>query len=183
MGQYYSIVNIDKGEFINPNEFGDGVKLLEFGSEGCGTMTGLSILLASGNGRGGGDLYRNTCLGEDIDLRKNLHLEMLGEFSDGKGGKCRIIAPKIAGSWAGDRIVVAGDYADPGVHVPVDRPLSEKERDAINNRYVDWKAKEIKTTKDMTLQDFADINFKDISKDVVKAMRFDSFLDGCLGKT
>jgi len=56
MGQYYIIVNLDKKEYLKPHEFGDGAKLLEFGSSGDGTMLGLAILLAHGNNRGGGDL-------------------------------------------------------------------------------------------------------------------------------
>ena len=36
--------------------FGDGLKLLEFASSSCATMTALAILLADGNNRGGGDL-------------------------------------------------------------------------------------------------------------------------------
>lgn len=82
MGQYYVIANLDKKQYLHPHRFGDGLKLLEFGASGQGTMTGLAILLASGNGRGGGDLHS-----ED----------------------------PIIGSWAGDRIVVTGDYADPGL--------------------------------------------------------------------
>lgn len=81
MGQYYLLVNCTKKQFIKPHDFGDGAKLLEFGSSGCGVMTGLAILLASRNGRGGGDL-RST--------------------------------DPVVGSWAGDAIVIAGDYGDEG---------------------------------------------------------------------
>tara|TARA_Y100000310_G_C20669719_1_gene809581 strand:- start:1759 stop:2151 length:393 start_codon:yes stop_codon:yes gene_type:complete len=81
MGQYYYVVNLDKEEYIHPHKMGDGLKLLEFGCSRNGTMTALAILLADGNGRGGGDLRSNS---------------------------------SIIGSWAGDRIVVAGDYADDG---------------------------------------------------------------------
>ncbi len=84
MGQYYLIVNLDKEGYIEPHDFGDGAKLMEFGNSEEGTMTGLAILLADGNGRGGGDLRTNK---------------------------------EIVGSWAGDRIVVAGDYADDGKFV------------------------------------------------------------------
>lgn len=87
MGQSYYIVNVDKEQFIRPHKFGDGYKLLEFGPSGHGTMLALSVLLADGNGRGGGDLQGV----EDLD---------------------------IVGSWAGDRIVIAGDYADGGHFVP-----------------------------------------------------------------
>ncbi len=81
MGQYYRIVNLDKREYIKPHDFAEGAKLLEFGCDGGSTMTALAILLADGNGRGGGDLKSDD---------------------------------PIIGSWAGDRIVIAGDYADPG---------------------------------------------------------------------
>jgi hypothetical protein len=81
MGQYYKIVNLDRQEYLNPWEFGDGQKLMEFGCSGGGAMAGLAILLANSNGRGGGDLRSDN---------------------------------PIIGSWAGDRIVIAGDYAEIG---------------------------------------------------------------------
>ena len=80
MGQYYLIVNPDKQQYLEPHNFNDGAKLTEFGSSGDGVMFGLAVLLADGNGRGGGDV----------------------SSSD----------DEIIGSWSGDRIVVAGDYAD-----------------------------------------------------------------------
>lgn len=84
MGQYYVIANNDKREFIDPHVFGSGVKLMEFSGDSNGSMMGLAILLASSNGQGGGDL----------------HLPTDSNFDD------------IPGRWAGDRIVVAGDYDD-----------------------------------------------------------------------
>ena len=81
MGQYYFVVNVDKKEFLHPHHFMDGLKLVEFGSSGNGTMYGLAALLANSNGRGGGDI-------------RSEH--------------------KIVGRWAGDRIVIAGDYAKAG---------------------------------------------------------------------
>lgn len=56
MGQYHLIVNLDKQQYIHPHNFNDGLKLLEFGCSGSGAMTGLAILLADSNNRGGGDL-------------------------------------------------------------------------------------------------------------------------------
>jgi hypothetical protein len=79
MGQYYYVVNVTKKQYLHPHDFGDGLKLMEFGASGDGTMMGLAALLADGNGRGGGDVRS-----------KN----------------------QIIGSWAGDQIVIAGDYAD-----------------------------------------------------------------------
>ena len=91
MGQYYKIVNIKKKQYISPYIFGDGSKLMEFSMSANGALAGLSILLADGNGRGGGDLHSEN---------------------------------DIVGSWAGDNIVVAGDYADDGKFVKeVDRNL------------------------------------------------------------
>jgi hypothetical protein len=57
MGQYYRVANITKKQFIHPYKFDDGLKLMEFGASGGGTMMGLAVLLAVGNGRGGGDLH------------------------------------------------------------------------------------------------------------------------------
>lgn len=87
MGQYYYPVNVTKRQFIHPHKFSDGLKLMEFGAGGEGTMLALAVLLADGNGRGGGDI-----LGVD-DL-------------------------PVVGSWAGDQIVLSGDYSDPGKFVP-----------------------------------------------------------------
>ena len=57
MGQYYKIVNIKKKQYITPHTFGDGAKLMEFSMSANGVLAGLAILLADGNGRGGGDLH------------------------------------------------------------------------------------------------------------------------------
>ena len=84
MGQYYKIVNIKKKQYISPYIFGDGSKLMEFSMSANGVLAGLAILLADGNGRGGGDLHSEN---------------------------------DMVGSWSGDNIVVAGDYADAGKFV------------------------------------------------------------------
>ena len=83
MGQYYKVVNITKKEFISPWTFDDGAKLVEFGASGEGTMFALAALLSDGNGRGGGDI-----------------------MSDNNNDN------SLIGSWAGDKIVISGDYAD-----------------------------------------------------------------------
>lgn len=86
MGQYYKIVNVKKKQYITPHTFGDGAKLMEFSMSASGVLAGLAILLADGNGRGGGDLNSEN---------------------------------EIVGSWAGDNIVIAGDYADTGKFVKI----------------------------------------------------------------
>jgi hypothetical protein len=79
MGQYHFPVNLDKKQYLNAHDFGDGLKLHEFGCSADGTLTALTYLLAPCAGRGGGD------------------------WEPGK----------LAGSWAGDRIAIIGDYAEP----------------------------------------------------------------------
>lgn len=81
MGQSYIIVNVTKKEYLSAYPFGDFPKLMEFGTSGMGTMTGLAILLADGNGDNGGDITIDPVSG-------------------------------IVGRWAGDSIIVAGEYAD-----------------------------------------------------------------------
>ena len=55
MSQYHFVFNLDKHEFINPHELGDGLTLREFGMWSGGTMTALAVLLAVSDGRGNGD--------------------------------------------------------------------------------------------------------------------------------
>ena len=57
MGQYHVVVNLDKKEYLYSHDFGDGLKLREFGESAGGMMTGLAYLLAVSNGRGGGDVH------------------------------------------------------------------------------------------------------------------------------
>lgn len=85
LGQCYIIVNLDKKEYLAPNAFGDGDRLLEFGQSAGGTLFGLSALLVDGNGEGEKDIHTDN---------------------------------PLIGSWAGDRIVITGDYADEGKFLP-----------------------------------------------------------------
>lgn len=108
MGQYYKIVNVKKKQYITPHTFGDGAKLMEFSMSANGVLAGLAILLADGNGRGGGDLNSEN---------------------------------EIVGSWAGDNIVIAGDYADVGKFVKNPNEtlysISEEEGEDISLKVLD----------------------------------------------
>jgi len=117
MGQYYKVVNTTKGQTLTPHTFGSGAKLMEFSSDQMSIMQGLAILLADGNGRGGGDLYSEN---------------------------------PLVGSWAGDNIVVTGDYADEGKFVPV--------KDKKQNLY-----------------QYSDENFEDISYKVIECLCDDAW--------
>ena len=92
MGQYYKVVNTTKKQVMIPHTFGSGAKLMEFSGDQMSIMQGLAILLADGNGRGGGDLHSGN---------------------------------PIIGSWAGDSIVVAGDYADEGNFIENEDEMSK----------------------------------------------------------
>lgn len=82
MGQYWKPVNLDKREFLNPHDLGAGLKLWEQLAN-PGVGQALVVLLAVMPGpRGGGDFEP-------------------GNDPDG-----------MIGRWAGDRVVLVGDYAE-----------------------------------------------------------------------
>lgn len=80
MGQYYKIVNQTKKEYLHPHKFDTGFKLLEWLGTDIVSIA-LPLLLVNSNGRGGGDINEES-------------LQDSG----------------ILGSWAGDNIVISGDY-------------------------------------------------------------------------
>jgi hypothetical protein len=135
MGQYYITVNLDRREYLYPHKLGDGLKLMEFGCSSHGTLMALAVLLASGNGRGGGD--------------------------------CRSDSPMI-GSWAGNRIVIAGDYGDPGKFV---EPLTLAE--GQTGLEPGLPSQQTDTTEDgeaPNLYQHAKAHFTDISLDIRKVL-------------
>lgn len=143
MGQYYKIMNISKKEFLVPWTFNDGAKLLEFGASGRSTMLGLAILLAHGNGRGGGDLHSEN---------------------------------PIIGSWAGDRIIVSGDYDD-----FIDEVEFNKTGKLIFiNDSEEVKSKRKKNHKKFeglrNLYDIAAKDWKDVSIEVIYALIDDGYI-------
>ena len=104
MGQYYKIVNLTKRQWLSSHTFGDGLKLMEFGASGGGMMMAFAPLLADGNGRGGGDIFSSKYRREErkyVD-KKRKSFPQAEKFNS-----------PLIGSWAGDRIIIAGDYADP----------------------------------------------------------------------
>jgi hypothetical protein len=188
MTQFFKIVNIDKKEFIEPSKMGHTYNLTNLSEKECGAAAALAVLLASGNGRGGGDLAWTGCEGEkgwipDISKRKHLRLE--STFNAG-GKECETVVPKIAGRWAGDRVVVAGDYGDKGAFMP-SRPFTSDEIKWLasdRSMPVEEVKKEFKTTSDINLYHItsASKSYKDVTKDVLKAMSFDPAWKSCIKK-
>jgi hypothetical protein len=99
MGQYHLVINLDKKQYLHPCRLGDGQKLLEF-ADGGATVIALALLLAQDNGRGIGDLH---VAPPDAPLERWE-----------RNGFERVRTPHahLVGSWARDRIVIAGDYGD-----------------------------------------------------------------------
>jgi hypothetical protein len=148
MGQYYLTVNLDKKQFIHPHKLGDGLKLLEFGCSSNGTMTALAVLLADGNGRGGGDLH---------------------------------VEDPIIGSWAGDRIVVAGDYADNGRFVT--KETEKAWRKVLTPEERKWRKEHGQARHRPNLFYVAEETFEDISEKVIDVLRQDEYIRESLVET
>lgn len=144
VGQYYYIVNTAKRQYLHAHKFGDGLKLMEFGSSGSGTMMALAVLLADGNGRGGGDLH---------------------------------CASPLIGSWAGDPIVIAGDYADDGKHVPPADIVAYRNVAAKNNAILEWCTAKGKKLDDLVpnLYTVAAECYEDISDQIILALCDDPY--------
>lgn len=155
MGQYYYIVNLDKKQYLHPHKFDDGLKLMEFGQSAGGTLLGLTILLADGNGRGGGDLMCNK-------VRKARDAYIKGK---------RKAQPNyedngdLVGSWAGDRIVIAGDYADPGKFI---ESTAEKNLQAAAKKAY---AEGYQQKERVNLHSYAQEVFEDISCKVIAILK------------
>jgi hypothetical protein len=144
MGQYYLIVNAKKRQYLHPHKFQDGLKLMEFGASGSGTMMALAALLADGNGRGSGDL--------------------------------RSESPLI-GSWAGDPIVITGDYADAGKHVSAEEVAAYRATIAKDKDVIGWLANKRSKPEEVVpnLYLLASECYEDISDKVILALCDDAW--------
>jgi len=60
---YHLIVNIDKGEYLDPHAFGEGRHLREFGRTQSLVAAALVWLLSRSNGQGGGDVPAHILVG------------------------------------------------------------------------------------------------------------------------
>jgi hypothetical protein len=167
MGQYYLIVNVDKREYLDPHKFGEGAKLMEFGHSQSSILLALTVLLSNGNGRGGGDIFSSKFQEAQDKWEKAYR-----RYSDGKR-KTRPRYPDEKkynepwiGHWAGDRIVVAGDYGEPlrWIEDATDEQLQE----VANKCFSKGHNKKNK----VTLYHWAEYGptFKDISKKILEVL-------------
>jgi hypothetical protein len=109
MGQYWIPVNLDKKECISPHKLGSGLKLWEQLANYPGVGGALIVLTAAmPEPRGGGD----------FDMTSNWHgpERTFPEHNLSPGPMPTdypSIARQVIGRWAGDRIAIVGDYAEP----------------------------------------------------------------------
>lgn len=90
MGQYYTVANLDKKEFLYAHKMDSGLKFWEIVNSNIPRV--LAFLLWKSDGRGGGD----------------------GDVDDNE------LVKKYAGRWAQNRIVMIGDYDESGLYEQID---------------------------------------------------------------
>jgi hypothetical protein len=125
MGQYFRIVNLDKQEYIDP----DSNKLWELCANNEARL--LPWLLAKGP-QDGTSLSHTDRNGELIERRKgedfDAYIERVGEEANVPIGQGRFKTP---GRWAGDRVVVVGDYDESGLYQRAKKEFKEISAEVI----------------------------------------------------
>lgn len=141
MGQYFCIINLDREEFLDPYDFNEGGKLSEFSNDAGGVLQALALLTSNGNGNGGGDLCRvvqwpvaepNPPADYEPAPWEEIKAEWEAGVTSPTGYRSRILVPTLAGTWAGDRIVTAGDYGEDGKFIPTRDLLRGLEADLLD---------------------------------------------------
>lgn len=110
MGQYFKAVNLDRKEVVCPWCLGGGAKLWEWAANAYGSV--FTLLLRKSSGGGGGDygsLPTQFLSFEDgaESIEKAVAAGVARE-----GQPFELPEDSIVGRWAGDRIVLVGDYDD-----------------------------------------------------------------------
>lgn len=106
LGQYWKVVNLDKKEILDPHKLGVGLKLGEQLGSGHGTPDALFILVtAMRDRRGGGDFdWDSNFYGPERTHDHHMGAPVIESYN--------AIAKRTIGRWAGDRIIVVGDYSE-----------------------------------------------------------------------
>lgn len=114
MGQYFKAVNLDKREVVCPWCLGGGAKLWEWAANSYGAV--FTLLLRRSSATGGGD-YRDPIppqarrveLGQCAEPAQAL-LGAIAQAVAAEGQPLPLSPDSIVGRWAGDRIILVGDY-------------------------------------------------------------------------
>ncbi|MEZ5942473.1 MAG: hypothetical protein R3C18_13855 [Planctomycetaceae bacterium] len=113
MGQYFKPVNTDKQEFVCPWCIGGGAKLWEWAVNRQGAI--FTLLLRQSSGTGGGDIGCSEP--QVIHMTDGMNIaDVIAAGVQREGHPISIPPESIIGRWAGDRIVLVGDYDDSGLY-------------------------------------------------------------------
>jgi hypothetical protein len=117
MGQYFKAANLDKKEVVCPWCIGGGAKLWEWAANSYGAI--FVLLLRQSSQTGGGDYRdpiprseRSVSVDDSDDPEKSRRSlqDAIGLAVAAEGMPTNIPADSIVGRWAGDRVVLVGDY-------------------------------------------------------------------------
>jgi hypothetical protein len=113
MGQYFKAMNLDKKEVVCPWCLHGGAKLWEWAASPQGAI--FTLLLRKSSGSGGGDYYGYRT--QELDLQdypegsaSEAMLHKLGAVVGMEGKPISPSPESVVGRWAGDRVVLVGDY-------------------------------------------------------------------------
>lgn len=116
MGQYFKAVNLDKREVVCPWCLGGGAKLWEWAANSYGAV--FTLLLRKSSATGGGD-YKDPLAPRPravvLDTRSPKDearsvASAIMEAVAAEGQPVDLAPDSIVGRWAGDRVVLIGDY-------------------------------------------------------------------------
>ncbi len=109
MGQYFQAVNTDKKEYVCPWCVGGGAKLWEWAANPHGAI--FTLLLRKSSAGGGGDYYGYRTQKIEFDgISKESLVDTIRSVSALEGQPVNAPEDSIVGRWAGDRVVLVGDY-------------------------------------------------------------------------
>jgi hypothetical protein len=116
MGQYFKAVNQDKKEVVCPWCLGGGAKLWEWAANPYGAI--FTLLLRKSSAGGGGDFYGYRTQTVELAAGSDPAVTLLAGVRHCvamEGQPVQEAAHPIAGRWAGDRVMLVGDYDDSGI--------------------------------------------------------------------
>jgi len=118
MGQYFKAVNLDRREVICPWCLGGGAKFFEWCSNIHGTVW--CFLLRKSTGCGGGDISNSNPIvvnidTEDVTEAHRIFQDAVNYALSCEGDPVQIPEDAMVGRWAGQRVMLIGDYDESGL--------------------------------------------------------------------
>jgi len=112
MGQYFKAVNLDKEEVVCPWCLSGGAKLWEWAANRHGAV--FTLLLRKSDGSGGGDYFGYRTQNIELDASSTdpaqTFLNAIQTAVAAEGKRVEVADDSVVGRWAGDRVVLVGDY-------------------------------------------------------------------------